>query len=318
MAYFLSPVGNSQQFDASGRPLSGGKIFSYLAGSSTPAATFTSQSGATQQANPIMLNVLGLPDSPVWLAGGVPVKLVIQDASGVTLRTVDNISGINDTTTSPTEWVDSGLLATYLSATSFSVAGDQTGVLQVARRLRTQNTAGQAYSTILTSVYASGITTVTLANDSLTLDAGLSSVAYGLLAPKNKSVAIVGVVSQLAGVPTGAVIQRGSNANGEYVRFADGTQICTAVRVRTGVVVNTAAGALFFTGAAINHGALPAQFVAPPCQAQSITNSTGVDSMANPNSAATTTNWGGFQHMSVATRSSGDYVDYLTAIGRWF
>lgn len=38
---------------------------------------------------------------------------------------------------------------------------------------------------------------------------------------------ILGTVSQSAGVPTGAVIERGSNANGEYVRFADGTQICT-------------------------------------------------------------------------------------------
>ncbi|REC57805.1 DUF2793 domain-containing protein [Rhodosalinus sediminis] len=36
-----------------------------------------------------------------------------------------------------------------------------------------------------------------------------------------------GSVSQSGGVPTGALIERGSNANGEYVRFADGTQICT-------------------------------------------------------------------------------------------
>ncbi|GAB1361991.1 hypothetical protein MASR1M32_12270 [Rhodobacter sp.] len=39
---------------------------------------------------------------------------------------------------------------------------------------------------------------------------------------------LVGAVSQTAGVPTGRVVERGSNANGEYVRFADGTQICTA------------------------------------------------------------------------------------------
>lgn len=39
---------------------------------------------------------------------------------------------------------------------------------------------------------------------------------------------ILGTVSQSGGVPTGAIIERGSNANGEYVRFADGTQICTA------------------------------------------------------------------------------------------
>lgn len=39
---------------------------------------------------------------------------------------------------------------------------------------------------------------------------------------------ILGTVSQSGGTPTGAVIERGSNSNGEYVRFADGTQICTS------------------------------------------------------------------------------------------
>lgn len=38
---------------------------------------------------------------------------------------------------------------------------------------------------------------------------------------------ILGTVSQSGGQPTGAVIERGSNGNGEYVRFADGAQICT-------------------------------------------------------------------------------------------
>ena len=39
---------------------------------------------------------------------------------------------------------------------------------------------------------------------------------------------LLGTVSQSAGAPTGAVIERGSTASGDYVRFADGTQICTA------------------------------------------------------------------------------------------
>ena len=38
---------------------------------------------------------------------------------------------------------------------------------------------------------------------------------------------IVGTVSQTGGVPTGAIIERGSNANGEYTRWADGTQVAT-------------------------------------------------------------------------------------------
>ena len=37
---------------------------------------------------------------------------------------------------------------------------------------------------------------------------------------------LIGTVSQSGGDPTGAVIERGSNSNGEFVRFADGTQIC--------------------------------------------------------------------------------------------
>lgn len=37
---------------------------------------------------------------------------------------------------------------------------------------------------------------------------------------------VVGTVAQVGGVPTGQVIESGSNANGAYVRFADGTQIC--------------------------------------------------------------------------------------------
>lgn len=37
---------------------------------------------------------------------------------------------------------------------------------------------------------------------------------------------VVGTVSQASGMPTGAIIERGSNANGEYVRYADGTQMC--------------------------------------------------------------------------------------------
>ncbi len=38
---------------------------------------------------------------------------------------------------------------------------------------------------------------------------------------------ILGPVTMSGNTPSGAVIERGSNANGEYVRFADGTQICT-------------------------------------------------------------------------------------------
>ena len=36
---------------------------------------------------------------------------------------------------------------------------------------------------------------------------------------------ILGTVSESGGVPTGGIIERDSNANGEYVKYADGTMI---------------------------------------------------------------------------------------------
>lgn len=51
---------------------------------------------------------------------------------------------------------------------------------------------------------------------------------------------ILGNVSQSGGVPTGAVIQSGSNANGDFVRFADGTQICWSGLVKAEHINGTA------------------------------------------------------------------------------
>ena len=51
---------------------------------------------------------------------------------------------------------------------------------------------------------------------------------------------ILGTVGQSGGVPTGAIIEQGSNANGHYVRFADGTQICRG-RVTTSASAGVAA-----------------------------------------------------------------------------
>lgn len=189
MPLFLSPVCNGQIFDANGDPLTGGKIETYLAGSSTPAATYVDDTGVTPQSNPIILNSLGYPTlGPIWLTGGVSYKFVIKDANDVTLRTIDDISGVNDASVSQSEWVTSGFTPTYISATSFSVPGDQTAILQINRRLRTTNTSGFIYSTITNSVFAAGITTVTVSNDSGSLDAGLTIVDYALLAASPLSV----------------------------------------------------------------------------------------------------------------------------------
>jgi hypothetical protein len=55
---------------------------------------------------------------------------------------------------------------------------------------------------------------------------------------------LLGTVAQSGGIPTGAVIERGATAAGEFVRFADGTQICTSAGVSV-PNASTASGALF-------------------------------------------------------------------------
>lgn len=201
MAQFLAPLINEQQMDANGAPLVGGFIEVYLAGSSTPATTYSDKAGATPNTWPIELNTLGVNEQgAVWLTGGALYKFVIKNASLVTQRTIDNISGINDTTVSIDQWVVYQAAPTYIGATSFSVAGDQTGIFQAGRRVKSQNTGGVSYGTIISSVYSAPNTTITLSNTSGTLDSGLSQVSYGLISSANASVRPPGIFASYASV----------------------------------------------------------------------------------------------------------------------
>ena len=98
MAVNLSPVGGAaaQFFDNSGQVLTGGKIYTYAAGTTTPAVTYTTASGNTAQPNPIILDAAGrVPDSgEIWLSGGVSYKFVLKDTNDVLIGTYDNLQGL--------------------------------------------------------------------------------------------------------------------------------------------------------------------------------------------------------------------------------
>jgi hypothetical protein len=99
MAVNLSPVGGvaAQFFTNTGAVLTGGKIYTYAAGTTTPAATYTSSSGSTAWANPIVLDAAGRVPSggEIWLTDGISYKFVLKDSTDVLIATYDNISGIN-------------------------------------------------------------------------------------------------------------------------------------------------------------------------------------------------------------------------------
>jgi hypothetical protein len=98
MSVTPSPIGGfaAQFFDNNGVILSGGKIYTYAAGTTTPQATYTSASGVTPHANPIILDSAGrVPGGEIWLTDGLVYKFVIETATSILLGTYDNITGVN-------------------------------------------------------------------------------------------------------------------------------------------------------------------------------------------------------------------------------
>jgi hypothetical protein len=90
----LSPLPKLQFFDAAGVPLVGGKLYSYAAGTSTPLATYTSESGTVPNTNPVILDARG--EASVWL-GSSAYKLKLTTSTDVEIWTVDNIDNISQT-----------------------------------------------------------------------------------------------------------------------------------------------------------------------------------------------------------------------------
>lgn len=131
------------------------------------------------------------------------------------------------------------------------------------------------------------------------------------------SESLLGTVSQTAGLPTGAVMERGSNANGEYVKFADGTLICTKQITAQGPI-STAAGSIFVMSGGTGTGTLPATFAAPPLRSMSCHSPTGVASGLMGVTAPTVSNGGLVQLWKPSGSANTDFIIDLTFTGRWF
>jgi hypothetical protein len=189
----LSPVFNWAEL-INGIPATGAKVFTYVAGSSTKQNTYTDEGGLTANPNPIILDARGEPPNDIWLSEGQSYKFVFTastdtDPPTSPIRTIDDITGVNDTGTTTSQWVDSGVTPTYVNATQFTLPGDQTTEFQVNRRIKATVTAGTVYGYISASIFGA-LTTVTVVLDSGTLDSGLSSVQLGLITPNNSSLLV--------------------------------------------------------------------------------------------------------------------------------
>ena len=96
MAVNLSPVGGvaAQFFDNNGVILSGGKLYTYAAGTTTPQTTYTTSAGNIAHTNPIILDSAGrVPGGEVWLTNAVSYKFVLNTSTNVLIGAYDNITG---------------------------------------------------------------------------------------------------------------------------------------------------------------------------------------------------------------------------------
>jgi hypothetical protein len=97
MAVFLSPIGGAgwQFFNNDGTVLSGGKLYTYAAGTTTPKATYTTSAGNIAHLNPIILDSAGrVPGGEVWLLSSSAYKFTLNTSTDVLIATYDNIWGI--------------------------------------------------------------------------------------------------------------------------------------------------------------------------------------------------------------------------------
>lgn len=98
VAYNLSAFAGAgaQFFDDNGNPLVGGKLYTYVAGSTTPKATYTTGTGAFANSNPIILDAAGRTSNEIWLEVGTQYKFILKTSTDILIGTYDTIPSIND------------------------------------------------------------------------------------------------------------------------------------------------------------------------------------------------------------------------------
>ena len=109
----------AQFFDNNGNPLSGGKIESYEAGTSTPLATYTSSTGSTAHTNPIILDSAGRVPSGGEIWNELQLyKFVLKTSTNVTLATFDNVGSSFNATAIIANFTGNGTTVAFTLASS--------------------------------------------------------------------------------------------------------------------------------------------------------------------------------------------------------
>lgn len=289
-------------------------LASQSSGAPTPNPTFPCQlwgdtgSGRLKQRNSA---------NTAWLDRGALDSLGDLPLSGGTMT-----GPIND---APTQTIASATLTDIGAATSnvVAISGTTTitglGTIAAGSR-RTVRFLGSLLLTYNAAslILPASANITTAANDTaefLSLGAGnWICLRYNPASGTYSRTNAVGTVSQVSGVPTGALMEYVTNANGEAWKFAGGLMIATqTVTIGGGTVAN---GSIFRSLLAAI-GSMPVNFITPPkvtCNAFSVASGSGWGSLGTLGSASI---WGSY-YCFTATAVTGNVQFDLIAVGRWF
>lgn len=192
-ALFAAPMlpPGVQLCDDNGDPLNGGKVYVYVAGTTTADSSYPTYSdalaGTNANANPVVLDSAGR--AQIWLQATRLYKIVVKDSTAATTyQTLDNYSpAVASASPAASEWVRETNTFSYSSATQFIVpSANVTSTYQPGQRLKVVCTGGTLYGSVDSSAYSGGDTTITVRLDGgSSLDSGLSQVNYSLVSSSN-------------------------------------------------------------------------------------------------------------------------------------
>lgn len=126
----LSPVLRQKFFGNNGAPLNGGKLFTYIAGTTTKQGTFKDAAGVGSNTNPVILDYRGEAD--VWIPPNVGYKFVLAPANDTdpptnSIWTVDNVT--NSQLITLYGGVDTGTANAYVLTFTASFTAYTDGIL---------------------------------------------------------------------------------------------------------------------------------------------------------------------------------------------
>lgn len=135
-----------------------GNVYCNLAGTTTPANTYTANGGATLNPNPLQVNSIGRLNDQIWQLQGVAIDATLVDVNGNLLDFQPNLLGIDDPSFSSTQANNAFNAANAAYTQANTATTTATGAYQQANAAR--SAANSAANTV--AVFANG--TIVLAN----------------------------------------------------------------------------------------------------------------------------------------------------------